>query len=48
MYNNVSTINKCLIGFQRRKLLIVVAYNEYNICVKILLCYNVSFYYYLN
>ena len=26
MCNNVSTINKCLIGLQRRKLLIVVAW----------------------
>ena len=29
MCNNVSTINKCLIGFQRRKLSIVAAYNLY-------------------
>ena len=33
MCYNVSTINKCLIDFQRRKLLIVVAYRDYNIIV---------------
>ena len=34
MSNNVSTINKSLIGFQRRKLLIVVACRDYNIVLK--------------
>ena len=42
------TINKCLIGFQRRKLLIVGACRDYNIAFKILLCYKVSFYNYVN
>ena len=42
------TINKCLIGFQRRKLLIVVACRDYNVVFKILLCYKVSIYFYVN
>ena len=42
------TINKCFIGFQKRKLLIVIACRDYNIVFKILLRCKVSFYYYLN
>ena len=42
-YHQHITINKCLIGFQRRKLLIVIACSDYNIVFKILLGYKNSF-----